>query len=72
MSIRRVQLCDESDYVIHKTMGLLNFLGGSFCEEDMMERSFAEIVDSVCRNGGKINVDISCRYNDKEWSENEI
>lgn len=47
----------EVENVIHKTTGLLNFLGGSFTIEDLHKDSFAKIVDSLIRNGGTIVID---------------
>lgn len=48
----------ETEYLLHRTAGLLNFLGGNFTPEKLSEVPFGEVVDSLFRNGGKMDVGI--------------
>ena len=55
----------ETKSLVHKTCGLLNFLGGSFEIEKLENKPFAEVVDILFRNGGFINVTISKDFLEK-------
>lgn len=44
--------------VIHKTTGLLNFLGGDFKRKKLDSMPFGEVVNCIIRNGGEITIGI--------------
>lgn len=50
---------ESTKLIVHKTSGLLNFLGGSFTPEKVTDIPFAEVVDHLNRNGGAIGITIS-------------
>ena len=54
-----MQRVDEADFCLHTVAGLLNYLGGSFTMETLEEKSFAEVIDTLIRNGAKISIGIN-------------
>lgn len=48
----------DVDLIIHRTAGLLNFLGGNFTKEKLCNMPFSEVVNCVIRNGGEITIGI--------------
>ena len=50
---------ESTKLIVHKTSGLLNFLGGSFSPEKVADMPFSEVIDCLNRNGGAIGITIS-------------
>lgn len=46
----------EKDYFLHRAVGFLNFVGGNYNREMLKEKSFEEVVDDICRNGGGLDI----------------
>ena len=49
----------DKDCFLHRVVGFLNFVGGNFTREELKEDSFEEVVDTVLRNGGELDISIS-------------
>ena len=63
---------NETKSLIHKTCGLLNFLGGSFDIDELNNKPFGEVVDAIFRNGGFINVTISKDFLQKTTDRDSV
>jgi hypothetical protein len=51
----------RTEQVVHKTCGLLMFLGGNFFIEDFDRYSYSHILEMLFRNGGDIEVKLSAK-----------
>lgn len=60
----------QTQSLMHKTCGLLNFLGGSFNIEDLDNKSFSEVVDALLCNGGDVHITISKSFIDRDPNRN--
>lgn len=49
----------KTNEVLHKTCGLLNFLGGVYTIEELESHSFAEVVHSLISNGCVVKLTLS-------------
>ena len=52
----------QTNELVHKTCGLLNFFGGNFSNEEIANKPFAEVADSLFRNGGNLKLSIDLDF----------
>jgi len=53
---------NETNSLIHRTTGLLNFLGGDIDIKRVKDMRFEEVVDCIFKNGGVIDISVSKNY----------
>jgi len=58
MTRKSFKLLPQTEVLIHKTVGFLNYFGCDFTKEKLSERSFSEVVDTILSNGGTINIGV--------------